>query len=71
MLVNCVKHNSHKSGPDLCGVRPDLFDQNFNPNAIHPGTGNRFKNIDWAENIVLIDDNMEEFFTTVRNSAPR
>jgi len=71
MLVNCLKHNSRKSGPDLYRARHDLFEPGIDPSATHPGTGKLFRNLDWAENIVLIDDNMEQFFTTVRSSAPR
>jgi hypothetical protein len=70
-LVNCLKHNSTKSGPDLYLVRPDFFASDFDPNAIHSATGEPFSRIDWAENIVLTDVNIEEFLTAVLNSAPR
>ena len=70
-LVNCLKHNSTKSGPDLYTARPDFFDSDFDPNAIHPATGKPFTRIEWAENIALTDGDIEQFLTTVLNSAPK
>ena len=69
-LVNCLKHNSAKSGPDLYAARPEFFSSDFDPNAIHPTTGKPFSRIDWADNIALTDDDIEQFLTTVLNSAP-
>lgn len=71
LLVNCLKHNSTSCGPDLYKARPDLFAGDFDPNEIHPATGKPFKNIDWAENIVLTDANIEAFLVTVTASAPK
>lgn len=70
-LVNCLKHNSFKSGPDLYAARPEFFDIDFDPNALHPTTGKPFSRIDWADNIALTDDDIEQFLTTVLNSAPK
>lgn len=70
-LVNCLKHNSSKSGPDLYAARPDFFESGFDPTAIHPATGKPFTRIEWAENITLTDGDIELFLTTVLNSAPK
>jgi hypothetical protein len=71
LLVNCLKHNSTSSSPHFHEARPDLFASDFDPREVHPATGKPFKNIDWAENIVLTDANIDEFLTTVSASAPR
>ena len=71
LLVNTLKHNSNKCGPDLHTRRPDLFDPNFNPKALNPITGNPWSVIDWAERIVLSDANIEEFVRIVSGSVPR
>lgn len=68
-LANCLKHNSTRSGPDLYADRPDFFDGNFDPNAIHPATGKPFSRIEWADNIALTDGDIEQFLTTVLNSS--
>jgi hypothetical protein len=70
-LVNCLKHNSAKSGPALYAARPDFFDCDFDPYAIHPATGKPFNRIDWAENIVLSDANINEFLSAALSSAPK
>jgi hypothetical protein len=69
-LVNCLKHNSTRSGPVLYATRRDFFERDFDPNAIHPATGKPFTRIEWAENIALTDGDIEQFLTTVLNSAP-
>jgi hypothetical protein len=71
LLVNTLKHNSLKSGPELHNLRPDLFESTFNPKADNPITGRPYTVIDWADRIVLTDTNIGEFFAIVSNSLPR
>lgn len=71
LLVNTLKHNSNKSGPDLYALRADLFEPSFHPSTLHPVTGKPWTMIDWAERIVLTDANVEEFFRIVSCSVPR
>lgn len=70
-LVNCLKHDSANSGPVLYGERPDLFEPDFDPNQLHPVTGEPFKKIDWANHIALTDAHLRRFFEVVRSSAPK
>ncbi|ESZ70670.1 hypothetical protein X727_12480 [Mesorhizobium sp. L103C119B0] len=70
-IVNCLKHNNGKSGAELHSARPDLFDPSFDPSALHPVTGKPLSHIKWEENLKLTDENVEEFFRTILNSAPR
>jgi hypothetical protein len=70
LLVNCLKHNS-KDGRKLYALRRDLFANDFDPDAIHPAIGKPLVNIDWAEKVVLTDDNVEEYLRVVRNSGPK
>jgi hypothetical protein len=71
LLVNTLKHNSAKCGPDLYIRRLDLFKSSFDPTAPHPVTGKPWTLIDWAEHITLTDDNIDEFFAVISNSIPR
>lgn len=71
LLVNCLKHDSTSAGPVLYGERPDLFEPDFDPNQLHPVTGEPFKKIDWANHIVLTDAHLMRFFEVVRSSAPK
>lgn len=71
LLVNTMKHNSSSCGPALYALRPDLFDPSFDPAAINPATGSPRTVIDWAEQIVLTDANIEEFLSIVSQSVPR
>ena len=64
--ANCIPH----SCGSLAGG-PDFFDSDFDPHAIHPATGKPFTKIDWAENIVLSNANIEEFLTVALSSAPK
>ena len=68
-LVNCLKHDSTSSGPELYQKRPDLFEPEFDPNPRHPLTGEPFKKIDWANHVVLTDAHLKAFFEVVRSSA--
>jgi hypothetical protein len=70
-LVNCLKHNSASSGPALYTARPDFFDSDFDPLVNHPATGKPLTRIDWAENILLSDANIEEFLMAALSSAPK
>ncbi len=70
LLVNTLKHNSGKTGPELRALRPDLFEASFNPDELHPVTGKPWAVIDWAEQIILTDANIEEFFGIVSRSVP-
>jgi len=70
LLVNCLKHNSDDARK-LYGLRRDLFDDDFDPDAIHPGTDKPFVNIDWAEQVMLTNDNVESYLRVVQNSGPK
>jgi hypothetical protein len=70
LLVNCLKHNS-EDGRKLYISRRGLFADDFDPDAVHPGTGKPFAQIDWAENVVLTDANVEDCFRVVQNSGPK
>lgn len=52
-------------------MRGDLFSADFDPTGPNPVTGKPVSTIDWAENITLTDDNIEEFFEIVAASVPR
>jgi hypothetical protein len=43
----------------------------IDPPAPHPVTGKTWTLIDWAEQIMLTDDNINEFFAVISNSTPR
>lgn len=70
LLVNCLKHNS-KTATELIEKRPSLFATDFDPGALHPVTGKPFSRIDWADNIVLTDADVDDYLDVVRNSAPK
>lgn len=70
-VVNCLKHNNAKNGAELHAVRPDLFDTTFDPKALHPATGKPFMHVNWEGNLRLTDEDVEGFFHTILNSAPR
>ena len=70
-LVNCLKHNSVTSGPELWSDRPDLFVSDFDPTAPLPITGKPPTSVDWEGQIKLTDANMDAFFETVRVSSPK
>ncbi len=70
LLVNCLKHNS-KTGTKLIEKRPSLFATDFDPDALHPVTGKPFSRINWADNIVLTDADVDDYLDIVRNSAPK
>lgn len=70
LLVNCLKHNS-EDARKLYVLRGNLFESDFDPDSIHPATGKPFTNIDWAEKVVLTDDNVEHYFRVVQNSGPK
>jgi hypothetical protein len=70
LLVNCLKHNS-EDARKLYELRRDLFSTDFVPGEIHPATGKPLVNIDWAEKVVLTDDNVEEFLRVVQDSGPK
>lgn len=69
LLVNTLKHNSATAGSQLHTRRSDLFDPTFDPNANHPLTGKPPTAIDWADQVRLTDENMDEFIEVVRKSA--
>ena len=56
-LVNCLKHNSTTSGPALWKNRQDL---NKPPSSV-----------DWEDEVMLVDSNMDAFFEVVRVSSPK
>lgn len=70
LLVNCLKHNS-KTATKLMEKRPSLFATDFDPDALHPVTGKPFARIDWADNIVLTDADVDDYLNVVRNSGPK
>lgn len=70
-LVNCLKHNSTTSGPALWKNRPDLFKPGFNPKTINPITNKPPSSVDWEDEILLVDPNMDAFFEVVRTSSPK
>lgn len=70
LLVNCLKHNSDNARK-LFQLRRDLFADDFDPDAILPGTKKPLAHIDWAEQVVLTDDNVEGYLRIVRNSGPK
>ncbi|MER9445404.1 hypothetical protein NKI79_29350 [Mesorhizobium sp. M0340] len=70
LLVNCLKHNSG-SARKLHKSRPSLFAVDFDPDALHPATGKPFSPIDWADNIVLTDSDVDTYFGVVLSSAPK
>tara|TARA_R110002020_G_scaffold25225_6_gene82117 strand:- start:1791 stop:2411 length:621 start_codon:yes stop_codon:yes gene_type:complete len=71
LLVNCLKHNSKKAAPELFANVPSLFAPDFDPNALNTITGKPFSRIDWAENIVLTDADVDRYLDVVLNSAPK
>lgn len=71
LLVNTLKHNSAKCGPDLYARRSDLFQSSFNPSPLSVITGRPLSAVDWAEGVVLSDADIEGFFETVSRSVPR
>lgn len=70
-LVNCLKHNSATSGPNLWKDRSDLFKPGFNPSDILPLIGKPPSSVDWEDQIKLSDANISIFFDTVRISSPK
>ncbi|RWA78226.1 hypothetical protein [Mesorhizobium sp.] len=70
LLVNCLKHNS-SSARELHKSRPSLFVADFDPDALHPATGKLFSHIDWADNVVLTDSDVDTYFEVVLSSAPK
>lgn len=70
LLINCLKHNS-EDARKLYALRRDLFAADFDPDDIHPATGKPLVNIDWAEKVVLTDDNVEDYLRAVQDSGPK
>ena len=70
LLVNCLKHNS-KTSDKLLAMKPSLFAADFDPKAVHPVTGKPFSRIDWADNVVLTDADVDDYLDVVLNSGPK
>lgn len=70
LLVNTLKHNSSKLGPDLYNRRPDFFKVGFDPNGTNSNTGMPYNNITWVDQIELNDDHIDEFLGIIMKSLP-